>query len=331
MTSAVTKILSSTAIALTFALTTGADAQTVLRLGTYINEADIRHQGFEKFAELVAEKTDGRVEVQIFPSGTLHGFNDGLDAIQGGVTDISNVSFDNRLPCLRTTSLYPASISLDRQVELDAAYTELLSEEAAGQNVINVFSSNYSYDQEWWFKTPLEDLSKLDGKLVRSVGPLVSLMIETWGGKPVFIAPTEIFQATERGVVDGINMGVATYSSWKMWEVMPHMINANIFYGNVNYLMNKTKFDSLSDDDQAAILEAGRETETWLKPIYQEWINEQVGRAVMQGGGSAVSISAAKSNELVASVREAWDAQVDEACGPELASKIRALFAQHAP
>jgi len=308
-----------------------AAAKTTLRLGTYVNEADIRYRGFKKFADLVAEKTQGRVTVQLFPSSTLHGFNDGVDAILSGISDISNVTFDNRLPCLRSTSLYPAPIDLKKQIDLDAAYTALLSKEAAAQNVVNVMSSNYSYDQEWWFKEPVRDLGKLGGKLVRSVGPLVTLMIEAWGGKAVFIAPKEIFQSAERGVVDGINMGVATYSSWKMWEIMPYMVNANIFYGNVHYMMNKKKLDGLPPADQKAVLDSGRETEIWLKPRYETWINEQVGDAVMRGNGSAISISAAQSKALVASVRPEWDKVVDKACGRDLADKIRALFAQHAP
>ena len=39
-------------------------------------------------------------------------------------------------------------------------------------------------------------------------------------------------------------MGVATYSSGKLWDVMPHMVNANLFYGNISYMMNKDKFDA---------------------------------------------------------------------------------------
>jgi TRAP-type transport system periplasmic protein len=305
-------------------------AETTLRFGTYVNESDIRYSGFKKFAELVAEKTDGRIKVELFPSASLHGFNDGLDAVLGGVSDISNVTFDSRLPCLRATSLYPAEINLDDQLELDAEYSGLLSAEAESQNVITVLNSNYSYDQEWWFEEPDVNLAELEGKLVRSVGPLVSLMIETWGGKAVFVAPKEIFQSAERGVVDGINMGVATYSSWKMWEIMPHMINANIFYGNVQYMMRKDKFDSFSSEDQAAVLQAGRESEEWLKPRYESWINEQVGNAVMKGGGSAVTVSEETNQQLVDSVRPQWDAEVDSACGPELANKIRSVFAKYA-
>ena len=251
-----------------------------------------------------------------------------VDAVNGGVSDISWIPADKRLPCYRVTSLYPAAVNLDDQIAMDVAYADLIRAEAAKANLVPLFNSNYSYDQEWWFKTP-GNLGNLNGKLVRSIGPLVSMMIEEWGGKPVFIAPKEVFQSAERGVVDGINMGVATYSSWKLWGVMPYMVNANLFYGNIIYMMNKEKFDGLSAADQKAMVEAAREAEKWLKPRYEQWINERVGSAVMQGGGAAVSISKDEQEKLIGSVRTAWDKEVNGACGNALANQIRDLYRRH--
>ncbi len=306
-------------------------ADTTIRLSTYVNETDIRYEGFVHFANLVAEKTGGSVEVQIFPSSTLHGWSEGVDALQGGVSDISWIPADERLPCYRVTSLYPAAIDLENQVAMDAAYAELIRDEASNVGLVPLFNSNYSYDQEWWFEEPIADLGDLKGKQVRSIGPLVSMMIETWGGAPVFVAPKEVFQSAERGVVDGINMGVATYSSWQLWSVMPYMVNANLFYGNIQYMMNKSKFDSLTPDQQAAVTAAARETEEWLKPRYEDWVDQRVGNAVMKGGGAAVAISQDKRMELINSVQGKWNETVQAACGAELAGSLLSLFADNAP
>ncbi len=308
-----------------------AEAETIIRLSTYVNEVDIRYDGFKHFADLVEKKTEGRVKVQIFPSATLHGWSEGVDAVRGGVSDISWIPADKRLPCYRVTSLYPVAIDLENQIEMDAGFTALLKDEAAEIGLVNVFNSNYSYDQEWWFEDTVTNITKLEGKLVRSIGPLVSMMIEEWGGKPVFVAPKEVFQSAERGVVDGINMGVATYSSWKLWTVMPYMVNANLFYGNIQYMMNKKKFDALSPADQMAVLEAGKEAETWLKPRYEDWVDQRVGNAVMKGGGAAVSISQDQRMAAINSVQSKWDVEVDKECGKPLADKIRSLYAKYAP
>jgi TRAP-type C4-dicarboxylate transport system substrate-binding protein len=324
------KLMSTTALALAALVALPAAAETTIRLSTYVNEADIRYQGFTHFADLVAEKTGGSVKIEVFPSSTLHGWSEGVDSLQGGVSDISWINADNRLPCYAVTSLYPALIDLSEQPKLDADYANLIRDEAASQGLVPLINSNYSYDQEWWFEEPVTDIGALDGKLVRSIGPLVSMMIETWGGEPVFVAPKEVFQSAERGVVDGINMGVATYSSWKLWDVMPHMVNANLFYGNIIYMMNKDKFDALTPEEQAALTEAAAETEVWLQPKYEGWVDEQVAAAVA-AGGTEMNLPTETSMALIESVKGTWDMTVDEACGAELATKIRDLLASHAP
>lgn len=325
------------AVALASVLVVGAtspgEAQTTLRFATYVNEVDVRYKGFEYFAEQVRERTGGDVVVEIFGSGTLHPFTKAIDSVLGGVSDISPLAggaVDERLPCAYVTSFIPMPVDWERHVELDQAYNELLRDEFAKLGLVVVLSSNYSYDQEWWFREPVERLDQLDGILVRSVGPVVTHIIDKWGGEPVFIAPKEVYQSAERGVVDGINMGVATFSSWKLWDVMPHMINANLFYGNVMYSMNKDKFDALPPEHQQAILEAGADAERWIKPQYEAWINEQVGLAVMKGGGSARALEPDERLRLIESAAEGWNDQMDEACGPELASELRELFASYA-
>jgi TRAP-type C4-dicarboxylate transport system substrate-binding protein len=323
VTLAATTILSAVAVPVL--------AETTIRLSTYVNEIDVRYEGFEHFAMLVEEKTGGSLSVQIFPSATLHGWSEGIDAMQGGVSDISWVPADDRLPCYRVTSLYPAAIDLENQVDMDAAYADLVRDEAANIGLVPLFNSNYSYDQEWWFEDAIEDIGDLDGKQVRSIGPLVSMMIENWGGAPVFVAPSEVFQSAERGVVDGINMGVATYSSWQLWDVMPYMVNASLFYGNINYMMNKDKFDSLTAEEQTALVEAAAETEEWLKPRYEAWVDQRVGNAVMHGGGAAVTLDDDRRMELIAAIQEQWNPEVEDACGPELSAAMFELFEDNAP
>ncbi|MGH6906115.1 MAG: TRAP transporter substrate-binding protein DctP [Geminicoccaceae bacterium] len=310
-----------------------AEAETKLRFATYVNEIDIRYKGFEYFAEQVRERTGGEVVIEIFGSGTLHPFTKGIDSVLGGVSDISPLSaggIDNRLPCAYVTNFMPVPVDWERHAELDQEYNALLRDELANLGLVVVLSSNFSYDQEWWFHTPVEHLDQLDGKLVRSVGPVVTQIIEKWGGEPVFIDPKEVYQSAERGVVDGINMGVATYSSWQLWGVMPHMINAGLFYGNVMYAMSKDKFDALSPEHQEAIMAAGVDAARWIKPQYEAWINEQVGLAVMKGGGSARALDPDERLRLIESAAEGWNDQMDEACGPELAAKLRALFSKYA-
>ncbi|MFK2822670.1 TRAP transporter substrate-binding protein DctP [Arcobacter sp. YIC-80] len=299
-----------------------------LRLSTYVNSIDVRYKGFEHFADLVKKKSNGKLKIKIYGSSTLHGWSEGVDAVLGGVTDISWLPSDKRLKCQRVTALYPAVVDFKKQIETDAKYTELLEDELSKNNLKVIFNSNYSYDQEWWFKEPIADLTKLDGKQVRSPYPVISEMIKQWGGNPVFISPKEVFQSAERGVVDGVSMGVATYSSWKLWGVMPHMVNGSLFYGNTQYVINKSSFEKLSKEHQKILLESAKESEVWLKPRYEAWVNERVGQAIMEGGGSAYSLDIDKRKDIVKKIQAIWDVKVKKECGEDLANKIKELVNQ---
>jgi TRAP-type C4-dicarboxylate transport system substrate-binding protein len=320
--------------ALCAGLAAPARAEVVLRLGTYINKSDVRYkEGLEKFAALVDKYTAGRVRVELYGSGTLHPFDKSYQAVRAGISDISPFVLGSipkaKLPCAAATQVWPMAVDWTRHIELDQKYNELLAPEFAKAGLVIVYSSNASYDQEWFFDRPVPRLHDLNGLLVRTPGQVITETIKGFGGKPVFIAPTEVYASAERGVVNGINMGVATFTSWKLWGVMPYMIHSHMYYNNILYAMNREKFESLSKDDQKALLKAGLETEQHLGPIYTAWIDEQIGNAVMTKGVSVRTISKEERDQAIAKARQAWDSDLGKACGKPVAEKLQALFKEY--
>ncbi len=86
-----TKLLALAAVlALGFAGT--VKAETVLQLGTTVNEQDSFQVAAEKFAELVSEKTGGEYKIEIYPNGTLGGESDMLDSMSMGMLDMGIIT-----------------------------------------------------------------------------------------------------------------------------------------------------------------------------------------------------------------------------------------------
>ncbi len=109
------------------------------------------------------------------------------------------------------------------------------------------------------------------------------------------------------------------------------MVNGSLFYGNIIYMMSEGAYERLTPEQQTIVMEAAAETEAWLQPRYEAWVDQRVGNAVMAGGGAAVSLSVEERAALLGSVQETWNAEVEAACGPELAGQILELFAANAP
>ena len=85
------KLLAVTA-AFTIGLISTAAAETVLQLGTTVNEQDSFQVAAEKFAELVDEKTGGEYKIEIYPNGTLGGESDMLDSMSMGMLDMGIIT-----------------------------------------------------------------------------------------------------------------------------------------------------------------------------------------------------------------------------------------------
>jgi TRAP-type C4-dicarboxylate transport system substrate-binding protein len=107
------------------------------------------------------------------------------------------------------------------------------------------------------------------------------------------------------------------------------MVKANMFYGNINYMINKRKFDALSAADQAALLAAARESEIWLKPLYEKSVDTDIANAVKQGG-TVTNLPPAQRRAMVDAIAAKWKPEVDKDCGIDMANKVRELFSKHA-
>ena len=69
-----------------------AENPLVLTLAHGLSETHTVHIAMTQFAEEVNEKTDGRVQIKIFPNGQLGSENENLEQLQAGVIAMTKVS-----------------------------------------------------------------------------------------------------------------------------------------------------------------------------------------------------------------------------------------------
>ena len=86
------KLMTILGLALALCVTGAAMAETVFQLGTTVNEQDSFQVAAEKFAELVAERTNGEYKIEIYPNGTLGGESDMLDSMSMGMLDMGIIT-----------------------------------------------------------------------------------------------------------------------------------------------------------------------------------------------------------------------------------------------
>lgn len=234
------------------------DGETIKLL--FNNHAPATHHvnvnAFEPWAELVKEKTDGRVEVEVHSGASLGGSLTVFDDVKGGVYDITFAPSDY----IYDTAGFPWSIA-----ELPFVYSDPLKTRELVSKVVEKFGVDKLNEEVKYLGTTARDpyilvstkeihsIEDVQGLNIIVPGRITAGMIEAWGATPVSIEHNESYEALQRGTADAISYSGASSgkSGMQYYEVAPYFVeNMTIANGSQIMIMNKEKFESLPEDIQ---------------------------------------------------------------------------------
>jgi TRAP-type C4-dicarboxylate transport system substrate-binding protein len=95
-------------------------------------------------------------------------------------------------------------------------------------------------------------------KLRVSNDPVMNGLVEGLGANPTVVAFNELYSALQTGVVDGAEQPIANYKSNAFPEVAPNLILDGHTLGAIQIVICDDKWDELTEDQQAILMEAGK-------------------------------------------------------------------------
>lgn len=205
-------------------------------------------------AEELKEKSDGRITLIIHAGG----------AVTSPVTIREDVAIGAIDMGWTLQGYTPGKYPLTDVVELPFMFDSTLQ---ASYVLWELYEQSPDFQDEYgdvkvlglWMTDPGEFITKdpiiepedLSGKRIRFSGGAQESMIKKFGGTPVGMAMPEVYDALERGVIDGVANGPSVIESYKLNEVVKHVTRGlNSFYSAQVIFMNKDKWESLSPEDQ---------------------------------------------------------------------------------
>lgn len=250
-----------------------ATAQTVkLRFGHAHPEADSQHQAAVRFAERVKARTNGAVEIAIFPNNTLGNDNSMIQGVRGGTIDIAmsgNPFF---------TGMAPKLNALDLPYQFDSAekvYKVL--DGAVGRSLLDELSAHQMKALAFWeigFRSLANSrraVNKADDikglKLRTTPNPAHIKAFQLLGANPQPMPFAEVFPALESRAVDGHENPPTLMLATKMHEVQKYLSLTKHAYTALVVVMNKAKFDGLAADHQKVLLEEALATAKYQREL----------------------------------------------------------------
>ena len=224
------------------------------------------------FKEKVEELTGGSVVIDVQASGVLGSENDVLDAILGGSTsiDISRISAFaltsygcNKSKLLSIPFTFENRAHFWNFANSDLAPEFLNEPQELGLPVRGVFYGEEGF-RHFFTVNPVSGIADFKGlKLRVSNDPVMNGMVESLGANPTVVSFGELYSALQTGVVDGAEQPIANYKSNAFPEVANNLILDGHTLGAIQAVITDNAWGKLTENQQAAIMEAGADTQAF--------------------------------------------------------------------
>lgn len=228
------------------------------------------HRYSEMFAKKVAEYSDGRIKVIVYPAGQLGNMTDLTTNVSLGLMDmciIDNANLINYIPEYSLPSL-PMMISNWDQAEkvFDSEYADTLNARLAKEHNIHILGWWWNGFRNMCSKKPINSIADFKGIKFRSPGLDNYLtMFELLGAKPTVIPWGETYSGMQTGIVDGMETTTEAIYSQSFYTLGNYIIlTRHIFTANAPVIGEKL-WNSLSAEDQAILQKAMDESTAALR------------------------------------------------------------------
>lgn len=235
-----------------------------LKLGHVTQKAHPFHIGAEKFANKVAEKSNNRITIEIYPARALGDDRELLEQIMNNTLDMGVVSgpvFSAYTPIIDTLQLpfmlnsYEKELKAVQSDEMKAILNALTEHDLKGLAIFEGGMRQLANNSNPIIKP--EDLEGLKMRATQS--DLVLDVLKALGANPIPMAYGEIYTSLQTKVIDGQEINITSVSAEKHYEVLKHMTEIGLFPFPGIAIMSDDLFNKLSKEDQIIIQEAADE------------------------------------------------------------------------
>ena len=234
MKSRISRCLSAFMVGAAFLLGNGLNisAKEVVKINFFANENDEDFDGSMVFKDYVESRSNGEIEVQIYPNGGFCSKDaECLDAIQSGALEIYITTiggFGNVYGPAQVLDL-PYMFPDDRVAEcvFDGPFTNQLRAAVLEEGIpmrLMAISNTGGWRNIANTKKQIRTPNDVNGLKVRTIKADVQIeLVKAMGGNPTPISWPEVYTSLATGVVDGTKNGITDIVGMKFHEHLKHI------------------------------------------------------------------------------------------------------------
>jgi len=275
---------------------------------------DIKHPhglGAQKFADLVAQRSDNKMKVKVYPNASLGGEVAIISAMQGGTVEMSAVATSQLVGVIKDFAaldlpfLFSSEKEVDRVVEGPVGKTFL--DKMPEKGLVGLSWFEHGFRNLTNSRRPVTKLEDIQGLKIRVEQN--SVAIDTWntlGTNAVPMPFPELYGALEQKAVDGQENPYSTVDSAKFYEVQKYLSVTKHKYTPLVVTLSKRFWDQLSADEKKIIQDAAVEAAVYQRKANRD-LSEQYLQSLKKVGMQINEIPAAELARMRAKVQPVVD------------------------
>jgi len=332
-------VAGAAALALASAGAVQAQQKIEMKLAYFVGDQHAMSQWLIKWSDQLEKGSGGRIAVRRFPSAQMGPTPGHYDFARRGSAYVSwflHGGTPGRFPLTEIINLpfMAGSAEIGTKVINDSALrAKYLDAEHKGIKVLMLFTHQPGGPHTT--KKPIRTLDDFKGLRLRFASPTVRDLVAALGATPVGVPPTEIAEQLQKGTIDGAFMDYGGVGiAFKLGGIVKYSTELYAYVTSFGLGMNEDYWAKLPPDLKKLVTDSvtGKE-----KEVGEAWDSLDVPgkKAVMDGGGEGIRLSAAENARVRKIGAEVSEAKVKEYEGKGMPARaiyddMRALAEKHA-
>lgn len=275
------KKLMIAALAATIPLLAGAGSafaeirQHTLKFAAANSKGHPQVTGMEKFAEIVEEKSGGKMVVNLFPGGALGGDLQTVASLQGGTVEMLVLnagimaSLNKSFGAVDLPFLFDSGEEADKV--MDGPFGKSLADKLPSAGLVGLAYWELGFRNVTNNRRPIAKLEDIKGLKIRTLqSPIPIALFSSLGANAVPMPYPELYPALETGAVDGQENPYANILNAKFFEVQKYLTVTRHQYNPQIVLISKMYWDQLNGEEQQVLQDAAVEARDFQRKISRE-------------------------------------------------------------
>jgi TRAP-type transport system periplasmic protein len=220
--------------------------------------------GASKFAELVAAKSGGKMQVKVFPGGTLGADAANVSALQGGTIEFVMLNSGILASQVKDFEVFDFPFMFANAKEADAVvdgpFGQKMHAKLLEKGIVGLAYTELGFRNITNSKKPLNTVEDIAGLKLRVIPNAINVdWVKAVGANPTPLAFPEVYAALEQKAIDGQENPLNVILANKFAEVQKHLAITNHQYNPQSLIFSKKVWDTLSPADQKILQDSALE------------------------------------------------------------------------